>query len=382
MASFKQYELQDGTKLWKTDVYLGIDPQTGKPKHTVRRGFKTKKEASLVASRIELEVSQGNLEKENNILFSAVYKEWYQAYINTVSESTWNRTAGMFDNHILPALGKYRIRTITINQVQRAVNKWFKVASYNYKRWYNYTVSVFEFAIKQGYIQKNVAKMATLPKRRPRVGDAPENFWDKDQLETFFSYLDIEKEPEKFTLFRVLAFCGVRRGECLALTWDDVNFTENTLRVNKTLTQGERGKQIIQSPKTKNSRRTIELDPITINYLKHWKAVQKRKYFMLGYNTLQPKQLIFANNKNGYKSLNTPAKWLKSIIADHNLKPITIHGFRHSHCSALFSAGASIKEVQLRLGHADVATTLNIYSHVTKNQNKEVAQKLVNYLDF
>ena len=188
MASFKQYELQDGTKLWKTDVYLGIDPQTGKPKHTVRRGFKTKKEASLVASRIELEVSQGNLEKENNILFSAVYKEWYQAYINTVSESTWNRTAGMFDNHILPALGKYRIRTITINQVQRAVNKWFKVASYNYKRWYNYTVSVFEFAIKQGYIQKNVAKMATLPKRRPRVGDAPENFWDKDQLETFFSY--------------------------------------------------------------------------------------------------------------------------------------------------------------------------------------------------
>ncbi len=382
MASFKQYELQDGTKLWKTDVYLGIDPQTGKPKHTVRRGFKTKKEASLVASRIELEVSQGNLEKENNILFSAVYKEWYQAYINTVSESTWNRTAGMFDNHILPALGKYRIRTITINQVQRAVNKWFKVASYNYKRWYNYTVSVFEFAIKQGYIQKNVAKMATLPKRRPRVGDAPENFWDKDQLETFFSYLDIEKEPEKFTLFRVLAFCGVRRGECLALTWDDVNFTENTLRVNKTLTQGERGKQIIQSPKTKNSRRTIELDPITINYLKHWKAVQKRKYFMLGYNTLQPKQLIFANNKNGYKSLNTPAKWLKPIIADHNLKPITIHGFRHSHCSALFSAGASIKEVQLRLGHADVATTLNIYSHVTKNQNKEVAQKLVNYLDF
>ena len=382
MASFKQYELQDGTKLWKTDVYLGIDPQTGKPKHTVRRGFKTKKEASLVASRIELEVSQGNLEKENNILFSAVYKEWYQAYINTVSESTWNRTAGMFDNHILPALGKYRIRTITINQVQRAVNKWFKVASYNYKRWYNYTVSVFEFAIKQGYIQKNVAKMATLPKRRPRVGDAPENFWDKDQLETFFSYLDIEKEPEKFTLFRVLAFCGVRRGECLALTWDDVNFTENTLRVNKTLTQGERGKQIIQSPKTKNSRRTIELDPITINYLKHWKAVQKRKYLMLGYNTLQPKQLIFANNKNGYKSLNTPAKWLKPIIADHNLKPITIHGFRHSHCSALFSAGASIKEVQLRLGHADVATTLNIYSHVTKNQNKEVAQKLVNYLDF
>lgn len=382
MASFKQYELKDGTKLWEFHMYGEIDPRTGKPKKIHRRGFKTQKKASLVASKLELEVAQGGIKKENNILFSTVYQEWYEAYINTVSESTWSRTAGMFDNHILPALGKYRIRTITINQVQKAVNKWFKIASYNYKRWYNYVVSVFDFAIKQGYIEKNVAKMATLPKRRPQVGDAPENFWDKKQLETFFSFIDPEKEVEKYTLFRVLAFCGVRRGECLALTWNDVNFTESTLRVNKTLTQGERGKQIVQSPKTKNSRRTIELDPATLNYLKHWKAVQKRKYFMLGFNTLKPGQLIFANYKNGYKSLNTPAKWLKPIIDDHHLKPITIHGFRHSHCSALFSAGASIKEVQLRLGHADVATTLNIYSHVTKSQNIEVAKKLVNYLDF
>ncbi|MFC6314775.1 tyrosine-type recombinase/integrase [Lapidilactobacillus achengensis] len=382
MASFKQYELKDGTKLWKTDVYVGINPQTGRPKHTVRRGFKTKKEASLVASRLELDASQGNLKKDNNILFSAVYNEWYQAYINTVSESTWNRTAGMFDNHILPALGKYRIRTITVDQIQKAVNKWFKIATRNYKRWYNYVVNVFEFALKRGYIEKNIAKLVTLPKKHASAGDAPENFWDKEQLETFFSYIDPGKETEKYTLFRVLAFCGVRRGECLALTWNDINFTDSTMRINKTLTQGKGGKQIVQSPKTKNSRRTIELDPTTVNYLKHWKTVQKRKYFMLGYNTLQPKQLIFANSKNGYKSLNTPAKWLKPIIAEHNLKPITIHGFRHSHCSALFSAGATIKEVQLRLGHADVATTLNIYSHVTKNQNKEVAQKLVNYLDF
>lgn len=382
MASFKQYETKDGTKLWQLQIYGGIDPQTGKPKRIKRAGFKTKKEASLVASRLELELEKGTPKKENNILFSTVYKEWYQAYVNTVGESTWNRTAGMFDNHILPAFGKYRIRTITVVQVQKAVNKWFKFASYNYKRWYNYTTSVFEFAVKQGYIDKNIAKMATLPKRRPRVGDAPENFWYKDQLETFFSYIDPEKEAEKYTLFRVLAFCGVRRGECLALTWNDINFSESTMRVNKTLTQGERGKQIVQSPKTKNSRRTIELDPTTIKHLKHWKAVQKRKYLMLGYNTLQPNQLIFASYKNGYKSLNTPAKWLHRIIDKHNLKPITIHGFRHSHCSALFSAGASIKEVQLRLGHADVATTLNIYSHVTKDQNKEVAQKLVNYLDF
>ncbi|GEL14042.1 tyrosine-type recombinase/integrase [Lapidilactobacillus mulanensis] len=382
MASYKQYETKQGKKLWKFDIYLGTDLQTGKPKHTVRRGFNTKKEASLAASRLELEASRGAIVKDNNISFQTVYEQWYQAYVNTVGESTWNRTAGMFDNHILPALGKYRIRTITIAQIQRAVNDWFKIAARNYKRWYNYVVDVFEFAIKHGYLEKNVAKLITVPKKRESAGDKFENFWDKDQLAEFFSYLDPTLEMEKYTLFRVYAFCGVRRGEALALTWNDISFKDSTMRINKTLTQGEKGRQIIQAPKTRNSRRTIDLDPKTLNDLKEWKTIQKRKYLMLGFNTLQPNQLIFANNKNGYKSLNTPAKWLKSIRVAHNLTKVTVHGFRHSHCSALFSAGATIKEVQMRLGHADVATTLNIYTHVTKNQNKEVANKLAHYLDF
>ena len=64
------------------------------------------------------------------------------------------------------------------------------------------------------------------------------------------------------------------------------------------------------------------------------------------------------------------------------LPHITIHGFRHSHASAMFAAGATIKEVQERLGHEDVETTLNIYTHVTDQQNKEAVQKLVNFLDF
>ena len=97
---------------------------------------------------------------------------------------------------------------------------------------------------------------------------------------------------------------------------------------------------------------------------------------------MQKEQLIFANNKNKFKSLNTPAKWLSKVIKEYDLKPITIHGFRHTHASALFSAGASIKEVQTRLGHSDVQTTLNIYTHVTKEQNKEAVQKLANYLNF
>ncbi|WP_288531230.1 site-specific integrase [uncultured Secundilactobacillus sp.] len=383
MASITSYTTGNGDKRYMIQVYQGLDPQTGKPKRMKRRGFKTKKEATLEANRLELAVSRGDLQKENNILFKTVYEQWYQSYINTVRVSTYARTAGMFDNHILPAFGNKRIRTISIDQVQRAVNSWFKETTYNYKRWYNYTVAIFDFALKHGYMSgDNPAQKVSLPKHSEAWGEKPANFWDKHELMRFFSYIDPADELEKYTLFRVLAFAGVRRGECLALTWNDISFSKSTLRVNKTLTQGLKGKQIVQAPKTKAGRREVTLDPKTLAYLKQWRIQQKRHFLMLGFNTLNKDQLIFANTMNGFKSLNTPAKWLHKIINDHDLKPITVHGFRHTSASMLFNSGASIKEVQTRLGHEDAQTTLNVYTHVTKEQDNEASERLAKYLDF
>ena len=103
-----------------------------------------------------------------------------------------------------PALGNKRIRTITIKQVQSAVNKWFKQVSQNYKRWYHYTTQVFEFALKRGYVVSNPAKLITLPKRQEASGDKDYNFWNKSELQRFFDHIDKDKELERFTLFRMI----------------------------------------------------------------------------------------------------------------------------------------------------------------------------------
>lgn len=382
MASIKKYKNKDNKIRYSFQVYLGLDKQTGKKMITTRRGFKTKKEANLEASKLEIQIAQGDLKKQTNIKFLDVYKEWFPSYKNTVRVSTWARSIGMFKNHILTSLGNKKIETIKPNDVQIAVNKWFKFAPNNSKKWYYYSSMVFDYAMKQEYISKNPCKMVTLPRRKPVSGDKTANFWTKDQLMEFFKYIDKDKNTEKFTLFRVLAFTGIRRGECLALTWGDINFNENTLRVNKTLTQGVKGKQIVQAPKTRKGRRTIILDKLTIKYLKEWHMKQRKLFLRYGFNTVNKSQLVFTTNKNTHKSLNTPGKWLSKIIKDHNLKKITVHGFRHTHASALFAAGASIKEVQERLGHEDVQTTMNIYTHVTNNQNKDAVKKLTNYLNF
>lgn len=387
MTKIQKYTKKDGTTAYMFRAYLGIDPQTGRARRTTRRGFTNERNARIELKRIEYEATQGlNTVEVCNKTFEEVYHEWYKSYINTVRESTWNRTIGMFDNHILPSLGKYRIRTITTAQCQTSLNKWFKMTSRNYKRWFNYVQSVFEYAIRQQYITDNPTKRVIMPKKHATAGKEAPNFWDKSQLKTFFSYIDPDKELERYTLFRLLAFTGIRRGECLALTWDDIDTKNSTLNVNKTLTQGAKGKQIIQATKTKKGNRNISLDSTTLLYLKKWQLEQKQRLFMLGFNANKSDQLIFATTNNTFKSLNTPKKWLdlimKRIDKKTKLPKITIHGFRHSHASALFSAGATIKEVQERLGHEDAQTTLNIYTHVTKKQDKEAVNKLVNFLDF
>ncbi|MCT3034844.1 site-specific integrase [Pediococcus parvulus] len=383
MAQINKYQLKNGDTRYMFKLYTGINPATGKKSNTTRRGFKTQKEATLALSRLELEINdKGSLPKENNILFSEVYKEWHTQHINRIEESTDDKIVSLFKNHVLPAFGNKRVRSITTHECQRVLNRWFKEVTLNYKRWFTYTKKVLNFAVKQGYIQQNPADLVTMPLKKADTGDKPENFWDKEELTTFFKCLDKKKQPEQFTWFRLLAFTGLRKGEALALTWEDIDFNNSTLRVNKNLGKGYHGHLYLKAPKTRASRRTIELDPITLSTLKKWRMEQRELYLMHGINTLHDKQLLFAANKNTFLSENTPRMWLVRVIEANNLKPITTHGFRHTHCSALFSAGATLKEVQVRLGHSDIQTTMNVYAHVTKDQNVEAVSKLASYLDF
>lgn len=381
MTTIKNYQNKKGEELFQFNLYTGINPQTGKKQYTTRRGFKSQKEATKELARLELEVENGGVKKVNNSTFEEVYINWFKSYQNTVRESTCANTKRIFKKFILPRFGILRIRTITVEQCQEAINDWFETGNTSYRLWLSYSANIFDYALKQGLINRNPAKLVTVPKPKENYGDEPENFWDKSELEKFFSCIDVEQDRQKYTLFRVLAFSGMRKGECLAITWDDINFKDKTIRINKTLSTGANN-LIIQPPKTKKSKRTISMDSITMDYLQKWHTEQGKFYLMLGYNTFGKEQLVFANRNNRFMSLVQPNKWLNDIIKDNNLAKITVHGFRHSHASALFAANVSLKEVQVRLGHANIQTTMNIYAHVTKEQNQEAVSKFANYMAF
>ena len=172
----------------------------------------------------------------------------------------------------------------------------------------------------------------------------------------------------------------MRKGEALALTWNDLNFTTNELRINKALSRGKDNQLYVKTTKT-GIARTIKMDDITMSVMKEWKKKQKQDYLALGFNTMQPKQLIFSNEVNEYLQPTKTRKWILHVQNKYKLSTITTHGLRHTHCSLLFEAGVSLKEVQDRLGHSDVQTTMNIYAHVTKKAKEEAIQKFASYLE-
>ncbi|CAI2579549.1 Putative prophage phiRv2 integrase [Apilactobacillus kunkeei] len=378
----KKYKLKNGELRYKFGIYTGIDKQTGRKTNTTRSGFKTKKEAVLAASKLEIELSEGKIEKPKDIKYGDVYQEWLPAYENTVRESTLLSTTNIFKNHILNHFSDKKINTITVSEIQTIVNKWFDIAPVNFKKWFYYTGKIFEYAIKMGYLDKNPCRLVTLPKNKKEFAEKKLLFWDKKQLDVFFKCLYDMDDDKKFVFFRLLAFSGMRRGECLALTWEDINFKENTIDINKTISQGINRYQVINPPKTKKSMRKIIMDQKTMDYLYKWKMEQRKQMLNYGFNTLNKKQMLFTTRNNTMLPLSAPSKWLKLVISKYDLPSIKIHGFRHSHASALFASGATIKEVQERLGHEDAQTTLNVYTHVTSNQNKDVVVKLESYLGF
>lgn len=386
MAEIKKYTKKDGSTAYMFQVYLGTDEATGKRIRTTRRGFATRKEASLALSRLRVEAQQGTFRKAQFETYADAYELWKEQYRNTVKESTYHKTIRIFENHILPAFGSLRMERITTAHCQKVLNGWFK-RFVHFKVMKNYASLVFQFAVRMQMLPSNPMDNVTMPVKRAAVGERKElNFYSKEELQAFFAACKEDAQEKEnllwYALFRLLAFSGMRKGELLALTWQDIDFTGQTVSINKTLTRGIGNRLIIQTPKTASSERILSLDEETLHILSQWRKQQATDYLKLGFNTLNKRQLVFPNTKNEHMSPTKVGQNLTRILKGYGLKKLTVHGFRHTHCSLLFEAGASLKEVQDRLGHSDVQTTMNIYAHVTERAKERTAQRFAEYLNF
>ncbi|WP_161843515.1 site-specific integrase [Candidatus Enterococcus huntleyi] len=377
MAVIKKYTKKDGSTAYMFNTYLGVDPLTGKSKRTTRRGFKTPKEAKLALAQLQLEYENNDFVKQDYSTFKQIYELWFEQYKNTVKDTTAYRIERFFTKQIIPAFGDKKIDKITPMYCQKIINDW----SLQYKLFGTmamYTSRIFKFALNQNIISQNPMDKVILPRKQRTIKNKEsQNFLDKKQLIEFLKEAERKEEPQYFTIFHLLAYSGMRKSELFALTWSDINFQEYSLSINKNVAILAKS-QYISTTKTSSSDRIISLDPKTIAILKKWKFEQKKLFLSRGIALKKDEeQLVFSNTKNDILTNSIIGKKLKKYKNVH----ISPHGFRHTHASLLFESGATIKQVQERLGHSDIKTTLNIYTHVTKDVEKNVGNNFLKYMN-
>lgn len=383
----KGYTTPSGKKRYKFTIYLGRDEHTGRPRQVRKQGYKTLKEAKKDFLQIQVQIANGDfsLEKQRHLKFKEVYEKWLEVYSNTVKESTLATTIRMIEGHVLPDLGKYYIDKINMLDCQKAVNKWFEIAPRTYKKYLRYANKIFHYAMHLELIDSSPMDKVIRPRVKPKQRYI--NFYNRDDLQI---YLDNAKKQsnEAYTLFYVLAYTGLRCGEALALEWQDIDFLNATLKVERTLSTGLKNRLLLQTPKTIDSKRIIGLTQDTIRVLREWQREQLKSsnVISIGRGSVDESKFIFNGEVNNYPanvplSTSTVDRWNRLIAKKARLKHIRVHDFRHTHASLLFDSGASMQDVKDRLGHASIKTTMDVYTHLPKKRKEETLNNFSAYME-
>ena len=377
----KKYTTKNGETRYLFQTYLGIDPLTGKERRTTRRGFKTQKEAKQAERNLLLDVEENGLPSNQSDGFQdPTFKEiaqlWLENYKTTVKPSTFENVKSKVEKMTEEHFKELKLKKITVAYCQRVVIELSK----NYVL-YNHYLSVinriFKYAVLMDILDSNPFDKVIKPKSRQTQRKG--NFLTKEELKELLKLAQTATLSYFFPLVHLMSYTGLRQGEALALKWSDIDFENKKITVDKTATRIKE-KQTLQTPKTKNSKRVISIDPTTLLILKSWKKDQIKIYFKNGKHFEGDENFIFTNQRAEWVHIHNFIRYFKRFIADHKLKQITPHGLRHTHASLLFSAGVEPKSISDRLGHSTVQITLDLYTHITEEQRTDTVEKLLEYM--
>ncbi|MCG1911504.1 site-specific integrase [Staphylococcus epidermidis] len=378
MASYDQIAKNN----WRYRISLGKNSETGKYEYISKTGFKRKSDAKHQAEMIESQLRNGEYIPPSSSTFKQVADDWLKQYANDVKVSSV-RAREKAIKHAIERFNTKPIQTIKKHDYQRFVDDMSAQYSKNYvDSIVASTNMIFKYAHNIKLIKTLPSEGIKRPKKKVSVEELEDieihkKFLEKDELFKFLEVAKYHHSPQNsFEVFTTLAYTGMRAGELLALKWSDIDFENNTISITKTYYNPNNNKKHYQilTPKTESSIGKISVDPHVIQLLKDYKVNVQDTWK----NELYVDNNFVFTDVNGYplviKKLST---WIQAIMkkADITNKHISTHSFRHTHCALLIEAGVHIKEIQERLRHKDINTTMNIYAKITNSYKKDASQK-------
>ena len=361
---------KNGTMVYRANVYLGVDQVTGKKAKTSVTG-RTRKEVKQKAKHAQDDfISNGCT--VTKVVPVKNYQEladlWLDSYQLTVKPQTFVATKQMLYNHLIPVFGSLRLAKLSVSYIQSFIND-LSTQIVHYAVVHSINMRVLQYGVSLQLLPFNPARDIILPKKPKRENKAIK-FIDSDDLKALL--LHMEKLAFKkysyyldYVLYSVLLATGCRFGEVVALEWSDIDLENGTISISKNY---NRFLKLIGTPKSKAGVRTISIDKKTVNMLRLYKNRQRQLYVQSG---ARASTVVFATPTREYQNLATRQEALDRRCAEISIPRFTFHAFRHTHASLLLNAGISYKELQYRLGHATLAMTMDIYSHLSADKEKE-----------
>ena len=351
MAVYKD----NATGTWR--VVFRYTDFTGERKQTQKRGFQTKRDA-LAWEREQLLKQDSKLD----MTFASFYEIYAEDKKARLKESTWESKSHVIEKKILPYFGKRKIADIEAKDViawQNELMKYRDEKGKPYSGDYLKTIhaqltAIFNHAVNFYNLPYNPAKRAGCMK----VQTSKEvEFWTKEEYLKFAEVM--MDKPRSYYAFEMLYWTGMRLGELLALTMEDFDFEKNTVRINKSY-QRLQGQDVITTPKTPKSNRTIKLPKFLTE--------EMQEYFAMLYDQTPTDRIFLVTKSFIHHEMERGCKL-------SGVKKIRIHDLRHSHISHLIDLGFSAVAIADRVGHESIDITYR-YSHLFPSKQVAMADRL------
>lgn len=380
-------------------VYIGVDVKTGK-KVTSSVTAKTLRglDRKIIQTRLDFE-NRGSTFKETLVInnFEELAEAWFISFITWVtSQNTINRVRGYLDTYIIPKFGDYKpdeIKSVDIqiwvNQLAQKSKKSVEAGNKKSKKGHakdfgaviHKLSDIFDFGITNFELPHNPARTIKIPPK-PKPSQKRIMVLHEEDLSKWLNFLNSlpnTRANRRFKLIcNTLLASALRINELLALTIHDIDFKANEILVNKTLMWkagnkklGIKGKMVCKnSAKTDSGNRRVAVPRKILEDLKSFHDEMNSYFERYGLPTVD---LIFPTIYGNYMCDRNERATLKKRLTELDLPDYGFHLFRHTHASLMLNAGANWKELQVRMGHKSIRTTMDIYVSLTnKNMHNAV----------
>lgn len=289
---------------------------------------------------------------------------------------SWYRSA--VERHIVPQLGHLRLDRLTAIEIEaflaeRATSGRLDgsggLGAASVRRLQITLHKALDAAVRKGLLRANPADLADKPKMP--ACDVTADVWTPDQVAAF---IDAARTDRLAAIWRTAAMTGLRRSEICGLQWPDIDLDIGRLSVRRARVVVD-GRTVTKPPKTARSRRSVDLDAGTVAALKEWRKAQLEERLRVG-EAWAAGEWVSSDQLGRPSNPEYLSRRFGEIAASADLPRITVKQLRHSHATALLAAGESPKVVQERLGHASITTTLDIYSAVLPNMQRQAIDRL------